>query len=148
VAAAVLNQPLAAARSAESTPEVFARLSIPKIHLDAIVLEGVSKRELSVGPAHMAGTGLPGQAGNTVIMAHRDTFFRHIIELGQGDEIILEKNGRLFHYQVTGKKIVQPREVSVLDPTDDAVLTLITCYPIYYVGPAPKRLVVVSKLTA
>src|SRR6185503_18054571 len=80
------------------------------------------------------------------ISAHRDTFFRHIYELNKGDEILVRRNGKVFHYQVTGKKIVMPDDVAVLKQTTDPQLTLITCYPTYYIGPAPKRLVVFSKL--
>src|SRR5207237_6803091 len=90
--------------------------------------------------------GRPGEPGNAVITGHRDTFFRHIYELQKGDEILVRRNGELYKYQVTGKKIVDPEDVSVLKQTTDAQLTLITCYPTYYIGPAPQRLVVFSKL--
>jgi sortase A len=126
--------------------DAFARISIPKIHLDAVVVEGTSSKDLSAGPGHIAETALPGESGNAVITAHRDTYFRHIPELNQGDEIIVQRDGQVFRYQVTGKKIVRPEDVSVLHATTDAELTLITCYPVYYVGPAPERLVVFSKL--
>jgi sortase A len=122
------------------------RISIPKIGLDAIVVEGASSEQLTEGPGHLTETAFPGDTGNAVITGHRDTFFRRIFELEQGDEISVERDGRLFHYQVTGKKIVKPDDVSVLNPTSDAELTLITCYPMHYIGPAPKRLVVFSKL--
>jgi LPXTG-site transpeptidase (sortase) family protein len=123
-----------------------ARLSIPRIHLDAMVLEGASRHELAVGPGHLLDTPLPGENGNAVITAHRDTFFRHIFELQQGDEIQVWRDGQLFRYQVSGKRVVNPDDLSVLAPTGDAELTLITCYPPYYIGPAPQRLVVFSKL--
>jgi sortase A len=126
--------------------EMLTRVSIPKINMDAIVIEGASRRQLSIGPGHMIETAMPGETGNAVITGHRDTFFRHIYELTKGDEIIVRRNGQVFKYQVTGKKIVKPEDVSVLKPTEDAQLTLITCYPTYYIGPAPKRLVVFSKL--
>jgi len=119
---------------------------IPKINLDVIVVEGASRKQLLAGPGHLQDTATPGSAGNAVITAHRDTFFRHIYELTQGDEILIRRGGQVFHYHVTGKKIVQPEDVSVLKPTRDAQLTLITCYPTYYVGPAPERLVIFSKL--
>jgi sortase A len=126
--------------------DVLGRLSIPKIHLDAIVIEGTSSHDLSVGPGHVTKTAMPGETGNAVITAHRDTYFRHLPELDQGDEITIQRDGRLFRYRVTGKKIVKPEDISVLNPTGDAELTLITCYPVYYVGPAPERLVVFSRL--
>jgi LPXTG-site transpeptidase (sortase) family protein len=126
--------------------DLLTRVVIPKIDLDSIVVEGVSRKMLSEGPGHMKGTAAPGEAGNAVISAHRDTFFRHIYELNKGDEILVKRGGKVFHYQVTGKKIVMPDDVAVLKQTTDPQLTLITCYPTYYIGPAPKRLVVFSKL--
>jgi len=126
--------------------EMLTRVSIPSIKLDAIVLEGATNRQLTRGPAHITDTALPGETGNAVITGHRDTFFRHIYELQKGDAIFVRRNGESFKYEVTGKKIVKPADVSALDPTPDAQLTLITCYPTYYIGPAPERLVVFSKL--
>jgi sortase A len=139
----------AAAASSQSTvspQQMLTRVVIPKIKLDAIVVEGVSPRQLSEGPGHLDQTAMPGEPGNAVITAHRDTFFRHIYELNTGDEITVLRNGQTFRFAVTGKKVVKPDDVSVLRPTPDAQLTLITCYPTYYIGPAPERLVVFSKL--
>ena len=119
---------------------------IPKIGLDAIVVEGASRKALSAGPGHMNQTAMPGETGNAVITAHRDTFFRHIYELVKGDQIQVRRSGRVFTYEVTGRRIVLPEDVSVIKPTPDPQLTLITCYPTYYIGPAPKRLVVFSRL--
>jgi sortase A len=134
--------------AAQAAGQALTRMLIPKINLDAIVLEGASRKQLSLGPGHITNTPLPGETGNAVITGHRDTFFRHIFELGKGDEIDVQRNGQVFRYRVTDKKIVNPDDVSVLNRTGDAQLTLITCYPIYYVGPAPQRLVVFSKLAS
>lgn len=122
------------------------RVSIPKIDLDVIVVEGTNHRALRVGPGHLKSTPAPGEVGNSVISAHRDTFFRHIYELAKGDEIQVRRGGRTYTFQVIGKKIVEPNDISVLKNTADARLTLITCYPTYYIGPAPQRLIVFSKL--
>jgi sortase A len=122
------------------------RLTIPKINLEAIVVEGTTRRDLLLGPGHMPSTAEPGENGNSVITAHRDTFFRHIYELNRGDVISVERNGRIYRYEVTAKRVVNPSDLSVLKPSDDRRLTLITCYPTYYIGPAPERLVVFSKL--
>jgi len=129
-----------------SSDRILTRLEIPKIQMDAIVVEGASRHELSVGPGHMKETAQPGESGNAVITAHRDTFFRHIYELNKGDQIQVRRRGRTFIYEVTGKRIVMPEDISVIKPTTNPQLTLITCYPTYYIGPAPKRLVVFSKL--
>lgn len=141
--AALVNVPGAPKLTAE---DLLTRVVIPKINLDAIVVEGVSHKALSEGPGHMRDTAMPGEPGNAVISGHRDTFFRHIHELAKGDEIQIRRGGRTFRYEVTGKKIVMPDDVAVLKQTTDPQLTLITCYPTYYIGPAPKRLVVFSKL--
>jgi len=129
-----------------SADQMLTRLVIPKIDMDAIVIEGASRRELSEGPGHMKETPQPGETGNAVITAHRDTFLRHIYELNKGDQIQVRRRGRTFTYAVTGKRIVKPEDVSVIKPTNDPQLTLITCYPTYYIGPAPERLVVFSRL--
>lgn len=129
-----------------SPDQLLTRLQIPKIQMDAIVVEGASRHELSEGPGHMKQTAQPGETGNAVITAHRDTFFRHIYELNKGDQIQVRRSGRIFTYEVTGHKVVMPEDVSVIKPTNNPQLTLITCYPTYYIGPAPKRLVVFSKL--
>jgi len=126
--------------------QMLTRIVVPKINVDSIVVEGVSRRELSAGPGHMKQTAIPGEIGNAVITAHRDTFFRHIYELNPGDQIQVRRGVRTFTFTVTGKKVVMPEDISVIKPTSDAQLTLITCYPTYYIGPAPKRLVVFSRL--
>jgi sortase A len=138
---------VSAVATSAGSGQQLTRLVIPKINLEAIVVEGTDLHQLIAGPGHLTDTPTPGETGNAVITAHRDTFFRHIFELEKGDEITVQRDGRLFRYEVTGKKVVQPTDLSVLKPTPDAQLTLITCYPIYYVGPAPERLVVFSKLS-
>lgn len=122
------------------------RLVIPKIELTSFIVEGTNHKSLLIGPGHLTNTAEPGEAGNAVISGHRDTFFRHIHELEKGDQFFVERGGKRFVYQVTGKKIVEPNDLSVTRPSSDPQLTLITCYPTYYIGPAPKRLVVFSKL--
>lgn len=129
-----------------SPQDMLTRVIVKKIGLDAIVVEGASRKKLSEGPGHMKETAMPGEPGNAVITGHRDTFFRHIYELNKGDEILVRRAGQVFRFEVTGKKIVYPEDMSVVRPTSDAQLTLITCYPTYYIGPAPKRLVVFSRL--
>jgi len=121
------------------------RLVIPKIHLSAVVVEGTSRKALLVGPGHVANTASPGDTGNAVLAGHRDTFFRHLGELLRGDSIYVERGGKTYEYQVTDTKVVEPSEISVLKPFPGNQLTLITCYPIHYIGPAPKRLIVFAQ---
>jgi LPXTG-site transpeptidase (sortase) family protein len=129
-----------------ATAQVLTRLYIPKIKLDAVIMEGIGHKALTLGPGHLTDSAQPGDRGNSVIAAHRDTFFRHIAELRAGDDIFVERNGRQYHYVVTGRRVVQPTDISVLDTTSESRLTLITCYPVYFIGPAPERLVVFAKL--
>jgi sortase A len=136
------------AGNSASDNDSLVRLTIAKINLDAVIVEGTSHRSLKLGPGHLAGSALPGKSGNSVIVAHRDTFFRHLDELQEGDEINLRRQGEVYRFEVVGRRIVTPTEVSVLRPSPSTQLTLITCYPTHYVGPAPNRLVVVARLMA
>jgi sortase A len=144
--AAALSAANQASQQRIAPEQMLTRLTVSKIGIDAIVVEGASRKELSEGPGHMQQTAEPGETGNAVITGHRDTFFRHIHELTKGDHVQVQRNGRNFIYEVTSKRIVMPEDISVINPTNDQQLTLITCYPTYYIGPAPKRLVVFSKL--
>jgi sortase A len=121
-------------------------LNIPKIDLQAAVLEGTNRKALLLAPGHLEQTAWPGQTGNSVIAAHRDTFFRRLHELHKGDDIYIRRAGRRYHYAVKNTAIVNPDDTAVVRPSSDARLTLLTCWPPYYIGPAPKRLVVVATL--
>jgi sortase A len=131
-----------------SDGDVLSRLTIAKINLDAVIVEGTSRKSLKLGPGHMEDSAVPGSSGNSVIVAHRDTFFRHLDELQEGDGIYLRRQGEVYRFEVAGRRVVEPTDLSVLRQSPSAQLTLITCYPTHYVGPAPKRLVVVARLIA
>ncbi len=124
------------------------RLLIPSIHLDAMVVEGTSRSALLAGPGHMEDTAFPGDAGNSIIAGHRDTFFRRLGELNLGDQIVVQRHGQQFRYNVVAKTIVDADDSEVLSNSAPGLLTLITCYPIHYIGPAPRRLVIEAKLVA
>lgn len=126
--------------------ESLTRIRIPSIQVSAVIVEGTDVFSMLIGPGHLAGTPQPGEAGNAVVSAHRDTFFRNIMKLKEGDHILVERQGRTYTYAVAGFRIVKPADTSVTAPTRDNRLTLVTCDPAYYLGPAPRRLVVVSKL--
>ena len=132
----------------QASAETLTKLSIPKIHLEDVVLEGASRHSLLLGPAHLAGSALPGDAGNAVIAGHRDTFFRHIHRLRYGDDLYILRSGKRFHYVVRSRRVVRPYDRSVLRASKESEITLITCYPAHAIGPAPKRLIVVAKLAA
>jgi sortase A len=123
--------------------DVVGRIDIPRLGLSVAVLQGTSVRILRLGAGHIEGTPLPGEAGNSGIAGHRDTFFRSLKDVGKGDEIQIQTATGLLHYEVDWMKIVAPSDTSVLQSSGDAsTLTLVTCYPFYLVGPAPKRFVV------
>ena len=122
------------------------RISIPKIQLDAFVVEGTSHKALLHGLGHLEDTPEPGKRGNAVLAAHRDTFFHRLPELNPGDNVYVRRGGREYRYVVTRKTVVEPSDLSVTGNTEDSRLTLITCYPTYYIGPAPQRLVVLATL--
>jgi sortase A len=118
------------------------RIEIDSIGLSAMILEGTDARTLRLAVGHIPGTALPGQQGNVVITGHRDTYFRELRNIHKDDEIKLTTLGGSYRYWVDSIKVVAPKDTQVLNNSKDAILTLITCYPFYYVGPAPKRFIV------
>ncbi len=128
------------ARSA--LPGPIGRLEMPRLGLSAVVMEGDDENTLNVAVGHLPDTPLPWQAGNAVLAGHRDTFFRPLRRVRIGDEIHLDTPRGTFRYRVTRRTVVEPDELWVLDPSPGAALTLITCYPFHFIGPAPRRLVV------
>jgi LPXTG-site transpeptidase (sortase) family protein len=110
--------------------------------LTAMIQEGTDARTLRRAVGHIPGTPFPGQQGNVVITGHRDTFFRPLHNIRKGDEITLTTLSGFYRYRVDSTEVVEPENTNVLADTDDAVLTLVTCYPFYFVGPAPKRFIV------
>jgi sortase A len=126
--------------------EATARIVIPKIGVDKIVVEGVSLQVLKKGPGHFPETPLPGQEGNAAIAGHRTTYgapFNRIDELEPGDEVTVETVQGSFRYLVSEQLIVAPTQVDVLDDKGDDRLTLIACHPKYS---ARQRIVVVAQL--
>jgi sortase A len=126
--------------------EILGRIEIPRIHLSAMILEGADSNSLRFGAGHVQGTALPGAKGNVAIAAHRDTFFRPLREVRPNDTILLTTVAGVYRYRVEGTEIVDPTDVQVLKRTRDSQLTLVTCYPFYYVGSAPKRFIVHTRL--
>jgi sortase A len=122
-----------------------ARLVIPVIGLDEIVIEGVGDEELNAGPGHLPGSVLPGEQGNAVISGHRDRHFSNLGALQVGDEITTELAGhRRLKWIVIARRVIRSGDPALFS-TSDPTLTLTTCWPIRYVGPAPERLVVTAK---
>jgi len=123
-------------------------IEIPRLGLSSVVLESDDTEALLFGVGHLADTPLPWRGGNSVFAAHRDTFFRGLGDIKRNDVIRFRAGDRELSYRVRQTKIVKPTDVEVLAPTKSATLTLITCYPFHYVGPAPKRFIVRAERVA
>lgn len=124
----------------------LAVLKIPKLRLEAPVLEGTDDLTLNSGVGRIPGTALPGQFGNIGIAGHRDGFFRGLKDIAKGDTIELMTPQRTDVYVVDKIYITQPEDVNVLRAGPRPELTLVTCYPFYYVGSAPQRYIVQASL--
>ena len=131
-------------------------LRVRRLGIEVPVLEGTSDAILNRGVGHIRGTALPGQPGNLAITGHRDGFFRPLMEVVPGDIIEVQRPGdsqqargvpaQIDRYVVRDTKVVSPSDTSVLRNADGSTLTLITCYPFYFVGAAPQRYIVQASL--
>jgi sortase A len=121
---------------------LIGRLEIPRLGVHAIVREGVDDRTLRRAVGHVPGTAKPGGDGNVGLAGHRDTFFRELRDVHRDDRIVVETLDTRYEYTVDSMKVVSPKDVSVLEPTKAPSLTLVTCYPFYFVGNAPRRFIV------
>ena len=130
----------------EPTETPLAVFRIPKLNLEVPVYEGSDDRTLNVGLGRIIGTAKLCETGNTGIAGHRDGFFRGLKDLAPGDTLELMLPHRTDHYSVTSLMVTTPDDVSVLEPTSTASLTLVTCYPFYFVGSAPRRFIVKASL--
>jgi len=130
----------------QDTGRAIAILSIPSIDLTVPVFDGTGPVILNRGVGRIAGTARPGEPGNLGIAGHRDGFFRGLKDVAPGDTIELETAGGRFEYAIRWIRIVAPDDVSVLAPSTKRELTLVTCYPFYFVGKAPKRYIVRAEL--
>jgi len=121
-------------------------LEIPALNLQVPVYPSTERRVMELGAGWVEGTGVPGEDGNVVLAAHRDSYFRELGRVAPGSEIVLRTELGERRYQVAETRIVGPLDVDVLDDVGEPVLTLITCYPFYYAGHAPDRFVVRARL--
>jgi sortase A len=126
----------------EPLPSPLAVLRILKIGLEVPVLPGTDDETLDRGAGHIDDTAQPGTDGNSGIAGHRDGFFRGLKDVAAGDTIELETLAGSERYRIVRTWVVNPDDVSVLDPTPARSLTLVTCYPFYFVGSAPLRFIV------
>jgi sortase A len=122
--------------------EIVGKLEVPRIGISVMVLQGIENDTLIVGAGHVPGTPLPGSDANVVIAAHRDTFFRKLKRIMVGDSIQFATVRGTYEYVVDSTEIVDPEDTQVMESRARPELTLITCYPFYFVGTAPKRFIV------
>jgi len=128
--------------------ETIGEIQIPRLGLNAIVVQGDSSANLRRAVGHVSKSALPGEWGNVAVAGHRDTFFRPLRGIRVGDEIDFTTPERSFEYIVESIQIVAPSDVQVLEPWTGHDLTFVTCFPFYFVGPAPKRFVVRAREVA
>jgi LPXTG-site transpeptidase (sortase) family protein len=120
-----------------------ARLLVPRLGMDEIVMEGVDDFALNAGPGHLPGSAFPGEAGNSVISAHRDRHFARLGEVQVGDTLVTDSGTRRVRWLVISKRVIDA-DAPALFRTKSATLTLTTCWPIRYMGTAPERLLVTA----
>jgi sortase A len=115
--------------------DLFGRLEVPRLNMSVMVMEGIGAKTLRLGAGHIPGTPM-------AFAAHRDSFFRPLKDVKVDDSIRFTTPDGVTEYRVVSTKVVPPTDTSVLETTSDKTLVLITCYPFYYIGPAPKRFIV------
>lgn len=126
--------------------EEIGTLSIPKLKQTFPIYYGDSESILKKGIGHVKGTALPGEASNSVLAGHRDTFFRHLDQLVVGDKLIVGRSGAYYIYKIKKIRIVGKNDQTVIVPKPRSTLTLTTCYPFTFIGPAPQRYIIVAEL--
>jgi LPXTG-site transpeptidase (sortase) family protein len=121
---------------------VIGRMEVTRIGLKVMILEGITERTLQRAVGHFPKSPLPGQPGNIALAGHRNTFFSSLRQIRLDDEIQLTTLTGIYSYKVNSTKVVTPDAIEVLNNDGSDVLTLVTCYPFNYIGPAPTRFIV------
>ncbi len=137
-----------AARREAASRGVIGELRVPRLDLSVVVLEGVDARALANGVGHVARTAFPGESGNVGLAAHRDTYFRRLKNIRLGDRVTMRTPDGTFDYAVDSVLVVKPDRGDLLDDSGTPRLTLVTCYPFHWIGPAPERFVVLAHATS
>ena len=137
-----ISRPILEAPTDLHEGDLLGRIDIDRIGLSVMVLQGIEESTLIAGAGHVPGTSLPGSEGNVVIAAHRDTFFRKLERILPGDRIRVATFRGSYNYIVGSVETVDPTDTQVMESRDYRELTLITCFPFYFVGAAPRRFIV------
>ena len=136
------QQKISPSRVAAKDGDVLGRIEIPRLGVNVAILEGTTSQTLRLGVGHIEGTALPGEPGNIGIAGHRDTYFRDLKDIRTNDEIQIQTATGLSSYEVDSVQIVAPGDTGVLAPSAGSSITLVTCYPFYFIGAAPERFIV------
>lgn len=131
-------------RGAAEGTACIGKIEIPRIGLSTLIVEGTGSLSLLSGAGHLVGSALPGEAGNVVLAAHRDTFFRDLRGVREGDLVRIQTPRRVVLYRVDTISVVDPKRTESLARTEAPRLTLVTCYPFSWIGRAPKRFIVTA----
>jgi LPXTG-site transpeptidase (sortase) family protein len=124
---------------------VLGVIEIPRLAISSVVEEGVDSSTLWEAVGHIPGTAMPGEAGNSALAAHRDTYFRGLGDVEIRDVIVFRSPTANFRYRVESMRIVEADATDALPHSATPTLSLVTCYPFLYVGPAPKRFIVTAR---
>jgi sortase A len=143
---ATASASISASTSPPATLQLMGRLEIPALHLSVPIAYGIETKSLLRGVGHVNGTALPGGLGTVVLAGHRDTYLRPLAHVAKGMKILLVGSNGAYRYTVDRWEIVTPEHVEVIATQSRPELALITCYPFYYIGPAPRRFVVHAHL--
>ncbi|WP_245805802.1 class D sortase [Bacillus alkalicellulosilyticus] len=127
--------------------EQYAELVIPRLDRQLPIYYGVEDDQLKKGIGHIQQTALPGEKDNMVLSGHRDTVFRRLQEMQIGDQVAIKTDSEIYTYKIKKIRVVDKDDQTVIVPKPRATLTITTCYPFGYVGPAPERYVLVAELT-
>ena len=138
--------PAVAVRSLPVEGESCCVLEVPRLKARMTIVEGTRPEDLERAPGHFIRSAAPGGDGNCAISAHRDTHFRPLRKIRKGDLIRITHAGRVFEYRVRSLRVIKPSDVWIVGHTPEPTLTLLTCYPFGYIGPAPKRFAVQATL--
>jgi len=135
--------------AASETPsnEIAGRLFFPRLNQEVFVFKGSEKENLKRGPVWLEVTARPGSSGNSVIAGHRDTHFRFLKDVIPGEQVLFDQGKETYSFRVARLKVVKPNDRELLAPASQGLLTLVTCYPFYHIGPSPRRYIVQAEFT-
>jgi len=137
----VLRTRLALRGLFERDPLLLGEIDVPRLDWNVMIREGMDDATLRKAAGHVPATGLPGEPGNFVVLGHRDTLFRPLRGLEQGDHVLVRTLDGSFEYSIDSIRVVPPEQVELAGGPADRSIMLVTCFPFDFIGPAPRRFV-------